>query len=301
MAQQDLAGLLTGITQAPIDPMAGQSMAQRQLSFGAQAAQGLRQGMGGLFGADTRTTTEKADQMLASLDVNDVNDQEKILQIVSNVNPQAAPLLKAQFAENNKQQTAKVSQRNALLKMARAQGNESMATWLEADGDLKTAASVLLKEPKLATAESYATMYDEDGNLLKTAVIGGKLHRASEAGWTAVKDADKLSATDPGKKGKPGKVSLGVKEREETYNAIISTNPDIAKVFTDEGYFWDDIDKNAKTLLLNKAEEIYAADPTLGRENALLQAAEVAPPTTGQPAPTADSFVGKKIKSLKPQ
>ena len=99
MAQQDLTGLLTGITQAPIDPMAGASIAQRQLAMGAQAAQGLRQGMGGLFGADTRTTKEKADQMLASLDVNDVNDQEKILQIVSNVNPQAAPLLKAQFAQ----------------------------------------------------------------------------------------------------------------------------------------------------------------------------------------------------------
>jgi len=102
MAQQDLAGLLTGITQAPIDPMAGASIAQRQLAMGAQAAQGLRQGMGGLFGADTRTTKEKADQMLASLDVNDVNDQEKILQIVSNVNPQAAPLLKAQFAQQGR-------------------------------------------------------------------------------------------------------------------------------------------------------------------------------------------------------
>jgi len=139
-------------------------------------------------------------------------------------------------------------------------------------------------------------MYDENGNLLKTAVIGGKLHRASETGWTAVRDTDKLSATDPGKKGTPGKVSLGVKEREETYNAIISANPDIAKVFTDEGYFWDDIDKNAKTLLLNKAEEIYAANPTLGRENALLQAAEAAPTTTGQPAPTADPYSGRTIK-----
>ena len=120
MAQQDLAGLLTGITQAPIDPMAGASIAQRQLAMGAQAAQGLRQGMGGLFGADTRTTKEKADQMLAQLDINDVNDQEKILQIVSNVNPQAAPLLKAQFAqqarvkeEETKALTKQVGQKEA--------------------------------------------------------------------------------------------------------------------------------------------------------------------------------------------
>ena len=106
MAQQDLAGLLTGITQAPIDPMAGQSMAQRQLAFGAQAAQGLRQGMGGLFGADTRTTKEKADQMLASLDVTKKDDRDQMLQIVSNVNPQAVPALRARFTQMDAQTLA---------------------------------------------------------------------------------------------------------------------------------------------------------------------------------------------------
>ena len=126
MAQQDLTGMLTGITQAPIDPMAGQSMAQRQLSFGAQAAQGLRQGIGGLFGADTRTTKEKADQMLASLDVNDVNDQEKILQIVSNVNPQAAPLLKAQFA-----QQARVREEETKALTKQAGQKESFSNYLD--------------------------------------------------------------------------------------------------------------------------------------------------------------------------
>jgi len=104
MAQQDLAGLLTGITQAPIDPMAGASIAQRQLAMGAQAAQGLRQGMGGLFGADTRTTKEKADQMLSSLDVTKKADRDQMLQIVSNVNPQAAPALRARFAQMEKEQ-----------------------------------------------------------------------------------------------------------------------------------------------------------------------------------------------------
>ena len=126
MAQQDLAGLLTGITQAPIDPMAGASMAQRQLAMGAQAAQGLRQGMGGLFNTDTRTTKEKADQLLASLDVNDVNDQEKILQIVSNVNPQAAPLLKAQFA-----QQARVRAKEGESKTQAASQRKGFANYLE--------------------------------------------------------------------------------------------------------------------------------------------------------------------------
>ena len=104
MAQQDLAGMLTGITQAPIDPMAGQSMAQRQLSFGAEAGRNMRQGIGSLFGADTRTTKEKADQMLASLDVTKKADRDQMLQIVGNVNPQAVPSLKAKFAQMDKEQ-----------------------------------------------------------------------------------------------------------------------------------------------------------------------------------------------------
>ena len=119
MAQQDLAGFLTGITQAPIDPMAGQSMAQRQLSFGAQAGQGLRQGLGGLFGADTRTTTEKADQMLAQLDPTKKEDRDQILKIVSNVNPQAAPALRAKFAqmeETSGQQKALTSATQSAIK-----------------------------------------------------------------------------------------------------------------------------------------------------------------------------------------
>jgi hypothetical protein len=101
MAQTDLAGLLTGITQAPIDPMAGASMAQRQLAMGAQAAQGLRQGMGGLFNTDTRTTKEKADQMLSSLDINKPEEREQIFKIISNVNPAALPALRESLAQQD--------------------------------------------------------------------------------------------------------------------------------------------------------------------------------------------------------
>jgi hypothetical protein len=104
MAQTDLAGLLTGITQAPIDPMAGASMAQRQLAFGAEAGRNMRQGMGGLFGADTRTTKEKADQMMAKLDVTKKADRDQMLKIVGNVNPQAVPSLRAKFAQMDKEQ-----------------------------------------------------------------------------------------------------------------------------------------------------------------------------------------------------
>ena len=134
MAQQDLTGFLTGITQAPIDPMAGQSMAQRQLSFGAEAGRNMRRGIGGLFGADTRTTKEKADQMMANLDVTKKADRDQMLQIVSNVNPQAAPSLRAKFAQMDKEQGLLATQtssdkatRQSIADQVRAAGYSKMA------------------------------------------------------------------------------------------------------------------------------------------------------------------------------
>jgi hypothetical protein len=102
MARTDLTGLLTGVTQAPIDPMGGLTYEQRALARGAQASKGLRRGIGALTGADTRTTTEKAQAMLAELDINNPDDQDKILQIVSRVNPERAAVLKAQFAQQGR-------------------------------------------------------------------------------------------------------------------------------------------------------------------------------------------------------
>jgi hypothetical protein len=103
MAKTDLTGLLTGVTQAPIDPMLGASYEQRMLARGAQAAQGLRRGMGALTGADTRTTSEKAQAMLAQLDPTKKEDRVKILEVVSRVNPERAPALRAAFAEKDKE------------------------------------------------------------------------------------------------------------------------------------------------------------------------------------------------------
>ena len=104
MAKTDLTGLLTGVTQAPIDPMLGATYEQRMLARGAQAAQGLRRGMGALTGADTRTTSEKAQEMLAQLDPTKKEDRVQILEVVSRVNPERAPALRAAFAEKDKEE-----------------------------------------------------------------------------------------------------------------------------------------------------------------------------------------------------
>jgi hypothetical protein len=145
MAQTDLAGLLTGITQAPIDPMAGASMAQRQLAMGAQAAQGLRQGMGGLFNTDTRTTKEKADQMMAKLDVTKKADRDQMLKIVGNVNPQAAPSLRARFAQMDADMLAKQKRRESLITQAGKLGLENTVELLRNNGDMTEAAKQIRK------------------------------------------------------------------------------------------------------------------------------------------------------------
>lgn len=294
MANIDYAGLLTGISgqNQQIDPFSLPTAAQQRMAFGAQQVQGMQRAGEGLFGMPSQQNpVDMAKTELVKLDRNDPEYQQKFIKLLGIADPEKA----AELQQKAQQQDKEIKQTNALLKIARAQGNNAMVTWLEAQGDINTAASVLLKQPKLATPEAYTTMYDESGDPIRTAVIGGTLHKATENGWVVIKNTDILSASAPSTEKKTPKVSLTAKEREKTYDAIISTNPEVAKVFTD-GEWWKSVDKDAKTLLLNKAEEIYAANPELGREGALLQAAEVAPTTTGQPKPKEDSFDGKPIK-----
>jgi hypothetical protein len=153
MAKTDLTGFLTGITQAPIDPMLGASYEQRMLARGAQAAQGLRRGMGALTGADTRTTQEKAQAMLAQLDPTKKEDRAKILEVVSRVNPERAPALRAAFAEKDKEEAeakakrdALANQRLGLLNSAKSLGLTSTVESLQSGGDMEEAQKTIYKE-----------------------------------------------------------------------------------------------------------------------------------------------------------
>ena len=106
MARTDIAGLLTGIGQAPINPMAGGSIREREMALQQQALQGFRRGVGALTGGrvDARTTQEKAQDALSKLDPNVKADREKILQIVSRVSPERVPALRQAFAERDRQE-----------------------------------------------------------------------------------------------------------------------------------------------------------------------------------------------------
>ena len=104
MAQPDIAGLLTGIGSAPIDPMRGASIRDREIALQQQGLAGLRQGIGALTGGrvDARNPLEKAKAALAGLDPNKKEDREKILQIVSKVSPERVPALRESFAQRDR-------------------------------------------------------------------------------------------------------------------------------------------------------------------------------------------------------
>ena len=109
MAQvQDLSGLLTGISQAPIDPRVGLTPMQQLQARGMEANQGLRQAAGGLMSSITgkevnvQTSRERAQSELAGLDVNDPKDQPRILEIYTRLDPNKAAQLKAAFAQQGR-------------------------------------------------------------------------------------------------------------------------------------------------------------------------------------------------------
>ena len=127
MAQTDLTGLLTGITSAPIDPRDSMTAQQEMLSRSSEANRGLRRGIGSLTGANTQTTKEKVEGRLAQLDINEPNDQEEILKLVSVVNPQGAAQLKAQFAQQGRTSASATDSREAVAEQIRAAGYGKLA------------------------------------------------------------------------------------------------------------------------------------------------------------------------------
>ena len=102
MAQTDLTSLLTGVSSAPINPMAGLNregrMAQRAQGFSDRMTRGMLQAAG----QDPRTLGQQAQAALAQLDINNPEDQPKIMEIVKRVNPERAAVLQAQFAQQGR-------------------------------------------------------------------------------------------------------------------------------------------------------------------------------------------------------
>jgi len=274
----DLDRLLTGVSNRPMEvqeqPIPGSPNFRGE--FGAQIANELQAGLGKLVRGGRPTQAQQLRQVETNLDLNTIEGLTTLAKIQQARQDNEGLAQTATKIEKLKEKESSTKQRNSLLAMARAQDNTNMASWLEAGGDIKTAASVLLKQPKLATPEAYASMFTAKGEVVRTAVIGGKLSKATEDGWATVKDDEKLYATNPKKKEDGAKASNLTKSNIEDYDAIIAQNPAVAKALEVEGWDWGDKREDAKKrVLLIRAEQIYTNNPELGKEGALLQAAKL--------------------------
>ena len=273
----DLDRLLTGVSNRPMEvqeqPIPGSPNFRGE--FGAQIANELQAGLGKLVRGGRPTQAQQLRQVETNLDLNTIEGLTTLAKIQQARQDNEGLAQTATKIEKLKEKEADTKQRTSLIKMAREQDNPNMATWLEVGGDPKTAASVLLKQPKLATPEAYASMFTDKGEVVRTAVIGGKLSRATEDGWDTVKDSEKLYATNPNKKEDGAKASNLTKSNIEDYDAIIAQNPAVKKALEVEGWFMGKQEDAKKRVLLIKAEQIYTNNPKLGREGALLQAAKI--------------------------
>ena len=167
MAKRDIAGLLTGIPSGGIDPRAGmtgrQMLAQSALAGQPRMAGGLRGMFGGgptiqqqLVSAAVKKEREQQEE-LANLDLSNPEDLMTLAKI-----QQASGDLKGAVSTLNtaKQIAGQSSLKEGLLKIAKAQGDEEMITFIEAGGDLKTASTKLLADK---TAKTYSlTKTEED-------------------------------------------------------------------------------------------------------------------------------------------
>ena len=296
----DFTGMFTGKRPDPSvvsnQPPSGLGpSAQASMQVIQQGEQRAKQGLSGMFGTDFRSPAEQVKEQLVQLDRNKLEDQPKIVELLRRVDPQASFAAEEIFKQQNAQKEGATQQRAALITMARTSEQPQLVTWLEAGGDLKEAKSVLLKKPEQASPMSPTTMY-EDGKLIKTALIGGKLHKATENGWSALADNAKLSSTAPSK-GSDRTATL-TKAGLESFESLLKANPDIKEKLTVDGWFLmgkAETKTNIRNLFI-KANEIYTSNPDLGKEEALRRASEIAKPDGSNASASSDKYDNAPIR-----
>ena len=270
MAGLNLSGMMGGglVTENP-------TFQQSVLQNVQQGAGLARQSFGKAAGVDTRNHGERAKQELSKLDPNNPKDQAKIVELVGAINPEKAMELKAKYAGENKEKADKDKLGGALLKMARANGDTNAEAWLLAGGDVKTIASQVLKKPELDKPTAPTTMY-LDGKPIRASVIGGKMHYASENGWTVLKDDANLSAQAPkDAKTEDTKTASLTKADRELYKSFFEEDESLQSAFTEEdgGFLWfDKKNDNKKLQVMTRAKAIYTNNPELGQLGALRKA-----------------------------
>jgi len=141
---QDLTGLLGGALLPPVQP--AMSYEQSMMQRGAEYGKGFRQGAGGMFGVDTRTTPEFVQEEVAKLNPESVEDQAKIVELVGKINPAGAVALKSAFAQKSKEQQAAQQLRTNAIASAKALGLTATVESLQSGGSVTEAQKTIYKE-----------------------------------------------------------------------------------------------------------------------------------------------------------
>ena len=283
--QRGMRGLMGGDTMTPSEQLQ-MAMAQLDLSKPEDLRKlaGIQQATGDLTGAaktaagirelgvesDTRNALAEAlDKLGRPQEAEQVRNKTLDLKLAQSI------VLNEQKLAKEKEVDTK--QRGALLRLAKSQKNPRAEEWLNSGGDVSTIASVLLKDPSLAKAEAFTTMYEGD-KAIRVGIINGTLHKATDKGWEVIPDDVKLSGTAPVKvpERKPTSVAV-TKEDKKVYNSVLEENKDIEDTISSR---WGGTDVDQKTILIDKAHQIWKnADPQITREAALRKAAELEEPS----------------------
>jgi hypothetical protein len=147
---QDLTGLLGGALLPAAQPITPTS-AQDYTRIMQEANKGFSQAVGGMFGVDTRTTPEFAQEEVVKLlqdpnfNQDDPNSQRKLVELVSLVDKPKAAQMAMQFAEQSKLRAQQRIQRESLINQAKSLGLIQTVADLETGGDMKEAAKQIKK------------------------------------------------------------------------------------------------------------------------------------------------------------
>lgn len=149
MAQQDYAGLLTGLDTRPINPMQGLDregrMAARAQGFANRMTSGLLQAAG----QDPRTPQQQANSAISSLnlDTKDKVEQQKNVDTVRKVDPQKAQQLAQMYQQKNQQ----LAQIQGLIDTATDLGLTNTVELLQSGGSVEDAAKSIYDEQQRQT------------------------------------------------------------------------------------------------------------------------------------------------------
>lgn len=149
MAQQDYAGLLTGLDTRPINPMQGLNregrMAARAQGFADRMTGGLLQAAG----QDPRTPQQQANSAISSLnlDTNDKVEQQQNVNILQKVDPQKAQ----ELAQIYQQKNQRLAQTQGLIDTATDLGLTNTVELLQSGGSVEDAAKSIYDEQQRQT------------------------------------------------------------------------------------------------------------------------------------------------------